>query len=262
MPAMNYDRIAVLYDAYVTSDFDVDFFMKQTEQTTGEILELMSGTGRLSLPLIEAGLPLTCVDSSAAMLNILRQKLREQQLTATVIEMDVRELSLGKKFDLIFIPFHAFAEIVSHAGQRQALQKIGEHLTQNGRFICTLHNPPIRMKMIDGRENLIGKFPLERYGGALFVWSVETYNSDTKIVKGYQFYEEYNVGGRLQSKLFLDIEFYLHDRASIEQLIADTGFQVEALYGDYSGGVFRPDTSPVMIWCLSRQPKGENHNEV
>lgn len=42
----------------------------------------MSGSGRVSLPLIEAGIPLTCVDFSAGLLEILRRKLAARQLAA------------------------------------------------------------------------------------------------------------------------------------------------------------------------------------
>ena len=71
MPAMDYSRVAELYDAYVTTDFDVAFFLTEAHGAK-HVLELMSGTGRLSLPLIRAGARLTCVDNSPEMLAILR----------------------------------------------------------------------------------------------------------------------------------------------------------------------------------------------
>jgi hypothetical protein len=56
---INYDSIAALYDAYVQNDYDVAFFKEEASRVTGSVLELASGTGRLSLPLIEAGVDLT-----------------------------------------------------------------------------------------------------------------------------------------------------------------------------------------------------------
>ena len=75
------------------------------------------------------------------MLSILRQKLVAKGLSANVYEMDMCALALQEKFDLIIIPFNSFAEILSMDEQRQALQRIGNCLTEKGRFICTLHNP-------------------------------------------------------------------------------------------------------------------------
>ena len=134
---MNYDRIADYYDRYVKYNADIPFFIKEAKKTSGEVLELMSGTGRLSLSLIEEGVRLTCVDSSQPMLRILRNKLERRKLSASVIQQNICELALDKQFDLIIIPFHSFAELVSAADQLTALNKVHEHLSAGGRFICT-----------------------------------------------------------------------------------------------------------------------------
>jgi hypothetical protein len=55
MEINNYDYIADLYDIYVPVTFDIDFFVRETKKSSGEVLELMSGTGRVSIPLLEAG---------------------------------------------------------------------------------------------------------------------------------------------------------------------------------------------------------------
>jgi ubiquinone/menaquinone biosynthesis C-methylase UbiE len=83
MPAMDYSRIAHLYDAYVKTEFDVSFFISVTKGWDS-VLELMCGTGRLSIPLLKAGVPLTCVDSSPVMLALFREKLRREGLSAEV----------------------------------------------------------------------------------------------------------------------------------------------------------------------------------
>ena len=53
---------------------------------TGDVLELMSGTGRVSLPLLRAAVPLTCVDYSAEMLRVLSQRLKAENLIADLHE--------------------------------------------------------------------------------------------------------------------------------------------------------------------------------
>ena len=69
-----------LYDRDVTAEYDVPFFRSEVEAVKGPVLELMAGTGRLSLPLIEAGATSTCVDSSAGMLEVLSRKLARRGL--------------------------------------------------------------------------------------------------------------------------------------------------------------------------------------
>ena len=99
MEINNYDTVAELYDIYVPVTFDVDFFLKETQKTSGKVLELMSGTGRVSIPLLEAGVNLTCVDLSAKSNAILKEKLQLMGLKADVHTMDVCDLELSQKFD-------------------------------------------------------------------------------------------------------------------------------------------------------------------
>jgi len=67
----------IAYDLYVTQDVDVEVFVAEARKAQEKVLELMCGTGRVSLPLVEeAGVELTCVDASAAMLARLEEKLR------------------------------------------------------------------------------------------------------------------------------------------------------------------------------------------
>ena len=79
MPAMDYSNLAEIYDIYVKTEFDVPFFLEQTKGCKNA-LELMCGTGRLSVPLIREGVNLSCVDSSAEMLAVFRKKLKTGNL--------------------------------------------------------------------------------------------------------------------------------------------------------------------------------------
>ena len=128
MEINNYDHIADLYDMYVPVTFDIDFFLNEIRKASGEVLELTSGTGRVSIPLIEAGVKLTCVDISAESNAILEKKLRKMGLKADVYRGDMCELELQKKFDMIIIPFHSFAHVTSPDDQQKALDHIYQHL--------------------------------------------------------------------------------------------------------------------------------------
>lgn len=246
MSAMDYSQVAHWYDTYVKTDIDVPFFLNEAKECH-RVLELTSGTGRLSIPLIEAGVSLTCVDNSPEMLAILSQKLAAKGLSANVYEMDMCNLSLKEQFDLIIIPFNSFSEILSIDEQRQALQGIGNCLTETGRFICTLHNPSIRLKSVNRQLILRGKYSLPDGDGTLFLWSVEEYEQGQSLVKGTQFWEVYDQNGVMKRKNFLDVQFYLHQSEKFMELAQSQGFHLISLYGDYSYGEFQRETSPFMI---------------
>ena len=250
MEINNYDYIADLYDIYVPVTFDIDFFLAEAKKTTGEVLELMSGTGRVSIPLIEAGVKLTCVDLSAGLNAILENKLQKLGLKADVYQMDVCELELQKKFDMVIIPFSSFAHITSPDDQRKALARIRQHLLPGGTFICTLGNPKLRQKAVDGQLRLFRKYPLSDAQGLLLLWIAENIsNGDEQVVEAMQFYEEYDAKGILQLKRLLELHFRLSQKDEFEELAKATGFKVKALYGDYAYSEFS-DYSPAMIWFL------------
>ena len=70
MKNIDFGFVADLYDSYVNVSFDIPFYQSLCKGYHGNILELMCGTGRVSLPLIKDGVQLTCVDYSKEMLDV------------------------------------------------------------------------------------------------------------------------------------------------------------------------------------------------
>ena len=129
----NYDRVADLYDLYVTSDLDIAFYLEEAGKVRGEVLEMMCGTGRVSIPLLEARVNLTCVDASGGMLKRLEETLRTRKLEARVLQADIRYLDLREEeFDLALIPFHSFSELVSPRDRELALRATHGCLKEGG----------------------------------------------------------------------------------------------------------------------------------
>ncbi len=93
-------------------------------------------------------------------------------------------LALEEKFDQIIIPFNSLAEIISLEEQRQALKGIWNCLRETGRFICTLHNPSIRLKSVNGQLILRGKHSLPDEQGTLLLWSVEEFERQSLFLWG------------------------------------------------------------------------------
>ncbi len=251
MEINNYDYIADLYDIYVPVTFDVNFFLQETKKVSGEVLELMAGSGRVSLPLIEAGIKLTCIDLSAGLNQVLEEKLQEKGLMADVHTMDVCELNLQKQFEMVIIPFHSFAHLITREEQQKALARIYEHLLPGGTFICTLGNPALRQSDGNGQLSLFRKYDLPD-DGTLLLWILQESNDeDEQVVENMQFYEEYDKNGVMTSKRLLEIHFRLSTKEEFETLAQDAGFTIKAFYGDYEYAPFKED-SPFMIWVLEK----------
>lgn len=247
--AIDFDQVADIYDYYVTVDYDLDFYFNEIPAGP-RVLELMCGTGRVSLPFIRRGVNLTCLDYSAPMLEKLAEKLRHQGLQATLVAADVRDFDLGSEFDIILIPFHSFAEITQPDDRRRALGCINRHLRPGGTFICTFHNPAVRAELITGELTFRGSFPVAD-GMTLSLFSQEQC-CDAGIVSGVQYFEIYTHEGQLHEKRCLPIKFSLISPAEFSAMAEKAGFVTEALYGDYRRAPFNPATSPHMIYILKK----------
>lgn len=245
---IDYDSVAEIYDVYANADYDVPFFLQETTAVAGKVLELTAGTGRLSLPLIEAGVQLTCVDGSRGMLEVLSRKLSERGLRAQVEVADVCLLDLATRFQLAVLPFQSFMEIVGEPRQRQALAAVFACLVPGGRFICTLHNPAVRRRQVDGALRIVGRFPIQ--DGSLVVSGFET--GGNPVVNRVQFFELFGSDGSLRSKSLLPMDFELIARDHFESMARDAGFDVVELFGNYDRSPFDAGTSPVMIWVLQK----------
>lgn len=250
--AIEFDDVADIYDYYVNVDLDIPFFREELGSRGGEILELMCGTGRVSLPLLKSGVSLTCVDYSFKMLDKLRDKLLENNLQAHLVHADICQMDLGRQYDTVFIPFNSFMELVGEEKQAAALQRTHSHLTDQGLFICTLHNPALRAGLASGEKVFRGEFALpgER---VLMLHSQEHVLPGQSIIKGTQYFTIYDNQGEQLLERSLDICFSLVEKEGFEQMAREAGFSVQSLCGNYDRSEFAPEKSPFMIFFLKKQ---------
>jgi SAM-dependent methyltransferase len=249
--SISYSTVAHLYDFYVSSDFDLSFFLKEARDAYGKVLELTCGTGRLSVPLLQAGIDLTCVDYSGEMLEVFRKKLEKNHLSCKIANQDMADLSLRDRFNLILIPFHSFSEILDESKHARALTRIREHLADAGHFICTLHNPAVRTQSMDGTVKELGCFPTDG-GHTLVLSTCFKFDDQSQIVHGIQFYEVSDSRGVVGEKQQINVSFYLFHRSQFEILAHTAGFKVVQLYGNYDRSPFDEAKSPFMIWVLEK----------
>jgi SAM-dependent methyltransferase len=250
---INYDRVADIYDLYVASDLDIGFYVEEATKVRGKVLELMCGTGRVSVPLLEAGVDLTCVNASEGMLARLEERLHARKLEAKVMRADVRHLDFGEEeqFELVLVPFHSFSELVSPRDRELALRAVFGCLREGGRLVCPLHNPAIRARSADGALRFNGGFPTAE-GGRLVVSGFETLDESSGVVDRLQFYEFYDASDGLLAKRVLPMRFALIDRSEFVELADSEGFVPVALYGDYGRSEYSEEGSPFMVWIMEK----------
>lgn len=252
MPAYDYSRVADLYDDFCVFDGDLDFFRRAVTPETGPVLELMAGTGRVSLPLLAQGVNLTCVEHSPAMLAVLASKASRLGLAVGLVCADARALPLTAGFAMVILPFQGFTELVDEESQDRTMAEVARVLVPGGRFLCTSHNPPVRSRSIDGRWRELGRFP-DRSGQTLVLHLKTSLVAPSGPVEGRQRIELLDRAGRLVERRELDLRFSLPTADTILDMARAHGLCLVELLGDYHGAPYDEQTSPCQIAVLERR---------
>jgi SAM-dependent methyltransferase len=207
----------------------------------------MAGTGRVTAELVKSGLRPTCVDSSREMLARLTSKIGSE--SAFVVRADVRDLPFARTFAIAILPFNAFSELVSEGDRRAALSSIREALAPRGRFICTLHNPAVRLRSVSRQPRIVAQFPDPSGCREVLVRIASEFDADRGVVTGTQTFATL-ADGEVRDKISVPLEFCLPSRSWFFAAARAIGFTVEALFGDYDRSEYHVDSSPFMVWCL------------
>ncbi len=119
------------------------------------------GTGRLAVPLAEAGHLVTGVDLDPAMLDRARTRARSAGSGAarrvTFVEADLVGLRLpgGATFGLAFIALNSLLVLPTRAAQRAALRTLADHLRPGGLAVVDIWIPGAEdLARFDGRVSL------------------------------------------------------------------------------------------------------------
>lgn len=131
-------------DTYDWRDEDVVYYRALAE-ARGSVLEHGIGNGRVALPMARAGVEVTGLDHTRAMLDHLRALLkREPPAVRRRVELhqgDVRTARLGKRFPLVICPFNAALHLYTRQDVEAWLARVREHLEPRGELVFDISMP-------------------------------------------------------------------------------------------------------------------------
>lgn len=130
--------LARLYDLDLQDDpGDLDLWLALAARAGGPVLELAAGSGRLTVPIAEAGYPVTAVDLDPAMLERGRARASDAGLSPddiTWVQADLRAVRRpdAGSFAMAFIGLNSLMLLGSRDGQREAFRTMAAHLAPGG----------------------------------------------------------------------------------------------------------------------------------
>lgn len=257
MPTQDsYDQTAELYDHVVpyVNRKDIGFFVAEAVRSSGPVLELGCGTGRVLIPTARAGVEIVGVDLSSRMLDACRQKLAaepdEVRRFAAVIHSDMRQVNAGRRFALVTTPFRSFQHLLTIDDQLACLQRVSEHLAPGGRFILDVFQPSLRLLIDENRVNEHAFEPeFEMPDGRRVVRSSRAPHTDfvNQVITVELIHRITHPTG-ICERIVHEFKLRYFFRWELEHLLARAGFQIEAVYGNYDRAACdAPGTNEIII---------------
>lgn len=265
-------------DTYDWRDEDVVYYRALAE-ARGRVLEHGIGNGRVALPMARAGVEVTGLDHTRAMLDHLRALLKREppavRRRVVLHEGDVRTARLGKRFPLVFCPFNAALHLYTRRDVEAWLARVREHLEPRGELVFDISMPipadlardpsvPYRIPPFEhptaGRVSYREHFDYDRVRQVLFVSmffepaprrrSAKSATAARKAAGGTSARKAASrvSAPRQITETFMTPlahrQFYPQE---MEALLHYNGFEVRELYGDFERGPL-VQASDVMVW--------------
>lgn len=245
------------YDmCYTVPTGDVQFYVEEATKSGSPVLELGCGTGRIMIPTAEAGIDVVGLDASSAMLDVARSKINKLspdiQSHIELVEGDMRTFSLDRKFKLITIPFRAFLHILTSEDQRKTLERIREHLEDDGRLILNIFDTRLDIVAtpLSGVLKRLNDFIDSKTSHKIIVWASDKYDLENQVIYEERVFEEIDENGKVLSRVCSPLTLCWLYRREMQYLLELSGFKIDALYGDFNRGPFRYGGE--QIWIASK----------
>jgi len=239
---------------------DIPFYVEEAQRAEPPVLELACGTGRVLIPVARAGVRIWGLDLTPAMLAHAERKVAtlppEVQSRITLRPGDMRDFDLEERFGLVMIPARSFLHSLTAEDQINALGNIQRHLLPGGRLILNFFQPSI--PVIAAHMTPTGR-ALKRFrewtdpptGHRVVCWETRAYNAATQIIDETRVLDVVDDDGQVVDRLYRSLTLRWIYRYEFEHLLARTGYEVEALYGDFERAPF-DEGSAEMVWIARR----------
>ncbi len=258
MSVAEYDNLAEIYDEWSSADPAYlptqCFYVEICQKFGGKIVELCVGTGRIAINLAKQGRSVTGVDISQSMLDLCKRRA-EQEGVLDLIRLynsDIISFEMQNRADLIILPFRSIGHVISLEDKRRLFTKIHENLVLGGRFIFDHYVFNEKWaRDHDGIARLMRVIHMPDNRSKL-VWDTYKYDFQSQFLECYIVIETIDIDGQLLNKRYNKLTFSWIDPNQVMSLAHDSGFDIEAIHGDFAYGPFT-GTSDNQIWILRRQ---------
>jgi len=207
---------------------DVEYYTRHLAGTTGRILEVGSGTGRILIRLLQAGLDVEGLEHSPDMIAVCRANCQERGLDPVLHEGDMTIFVSERAYETIIAPAGVINSLDGREDTMRALDCFRRSLIPGGRLIVDLEIPGM----------LTGPQPLRVWHRGDHLWAVDVTHSEFDPSAGqaldYVRYDRWMNGALESSELHIfRTQHWVPDQfADLLEKVGFTDIRVTANYDD------------------------------
>ena len=236
---------ANIYDGMNTNLADLQFYKRWLPKNKdASILELCCGTGRLTLPIAKDGYNISGVDNTTSMLEQAKVKASKGGLEVEFIQSDIRTLDLGKKYDLIFIPFNSIHHLYKTEDLFKSLTVVKRHLKEGGLFLLDCFNPNFQF-IVEGqkRAKKIAEY-ITNDGREISIKQTMRFENTTQINR---IEWHFHINGEFDSTQNLDMRLFFPQE--LNSYLEWSSFNILHKFGNFEEEVFNDNSEKQIFVC-------------
>lgn len=254
---MEYDRFAEIYGVWTSTaasaKANLAFYLDAYAMADGPVVELGVGDGRIAVEAARRGRDVVGVDLSPVMLARCRDRAAKAGVLdrLTLVEADFRSFTLPAPAALIALPYHSLGHLTTLDQKREALRHVYRQLAPGGRFIFDdFQMTPAR---VDAMRRVQLRAEYRSPAGAnTLLWVTSLVNEDAQTLRVITWEDELDGEGRLRNRQYRPLSLSWLEASQARALLDETGFIVEACYGDFTGTAFNPSTADEQVWVARK----------
>jgi ubiquinone/menaquinone biosynthesis C-methylase UbiE len=237
---------------------DYLYLLEQLKSEPGPALDIGCGTGRILVRLLQHGLDVDGIDTSAEMLNQCRVKAAAHGFQPTLISQGMQSLAMPRRYQTIYIPCGTFVLVTDRDEAWETLRRCHAHLIPGGRLIMNVFWPFGKGEPLSdepsGGDNEYG--PLMAHTLADGQRIVQTYkrleiNRVEQIIIAKRRYQLFD-GDKLVAEEIFDANERWYYKHELQLMLERVGFQVEGVKGNWTADNFNDQHHDSMVMIARR----------
>lgn len=256
--ASEWEAFAELWDEWVdrsaAASRDKAFYLKELLAAKGPVVDAGIGTGRIALEAARRGKAIVGVDFSARMIARCRARAAEGGFAdrVTLIQADVREMTLPEPAELIILPHRTIGMLVSTKDKLAALKRMAGQLAPGGRLIFDhwILDPSLDATWA-GVQRLRAEIRDPASGREVILWEAFTPDFRTGTARIVATLDEIDRTGLVVARRYRRLTSSSFAPEDMERWAAEAGLEVAELYGDWDRSPLTQDCRD-QIWVLRR----------